>query len=81
MAEDGGVGKRDLHMPPSFVNGVGETGLHVINVWLTLCQNVLDVMILTRMLFSCLVDADFLDTAVIAVCFDCTVAPHAGSVD
>lgn len=43
--------------------------------------NVLDVMILTRMLFSCLVDADFLDTAVIAVCFDCTVAPHAGSVD
>lgn len=43
--------------------------------------NALDVMILTRMLFSCLVDADFLDTAVIAVCFDCTVAPHAGSVD
>lgn len=43
--------------------------------------NALDVMILTRMLFSCLVDAEFLDTAVIAVCFDCTVAPHAGSVD
>lgn len=33
------------------------------------------------MLFSCLVDADFLDTAGIAVCFDCTVAPPAGSVD
>lgn len=43
--------------------------------------NALDVMILTRMLFSCLVDAEFLDIAVIAVCFDCTVAPHAGSVD
>lgn len=44
-------------------------------------RNVLDVMILTRMLFSCLVDEDFLDTAVIAVCFDCTVVPHVGSVD
>lgn len=43
--------------------------------------NVLDVMILTQMLFSCLVNADFLDTAVIAVCFDCTVAPPTGSVD
>lgn len=38
-------------------------------------------MILMRMLFSCLVDAEFLDTAVIAVCFDWYVAPHAGSVD
>lgn len=37
MAEDGGVGKSDLPMPPFWVNGVGETGLHVINVWLTLC--------------------------------------------
>lgn len=43
--------------------------------------NVLDVMILTQMLFSCLGDADFLDTAVIAVCLDCTVAPYVGSVD
>ncbi|MDD7326006.1 MAG: hypothetical protein PUG62_07980 [Dialister sp.] len=38
MAEDGGVGKSDLHMPPFFmVNGAGETGLHVRNVGLTLC--------------------------------------------
>ena len=37
MAEDGGVGKSDLHMSPFWANGVGETGLHVINVWLTFC--------------------------------------------
>ena len=43
--------------------------------------NVLDVMIFTRMLFSCLVDANFLDIAVIVVCFNCTVAPQTGSVD
>lgn len=36
-------------------------------------------MILTRMLFSCLVGAEFLDTAVIAVCFDCMSLPMRGA--
>ena len=78
MAEDGGVGKSDAHASV-FGEWCGRNGASCHKCMAYPLLNALDVMILTRMLFSCLVDAEFLDTAVIAVCFDCMLLPMRGA--